>query len=124
MSVCPSPPNSAPAGTGDTGQPDCCSDSPPTNRWDAGPVLGAFQPYIKSQGLSFCPSGDRVNPDLSANTNYEQNAFLLADHPREPVALRGVPVHEHRERGRVAIEHPAHERGTRHWYRVEPRHRG
>jgi prepilin-type N-terminal cleavage/methylation domain-containing protein len=84
----------APAGQGDTGQPDCCSDSPPTNRWDAGWVVFQLQPYIRHEGLGFCPSVDRKNPDLSPNTNYEMNAFLFADHPREPAARRGQAIPE------------------------------
>ncbi|RYG31812.1 prepilin-type N-terminal cleavage/methylation domain-containing protein [bacterium] len=73
----------APAGAGDTGQPDGFSDAPPTNRWDAGPVVYLYAPYIKSDGLSFCPSVEKKNPDLSPNTNYEQNAYIFADTKRE-----------------------------------------
>jgi prepilin-type N-terminal cleavage/methylation domain-containing protein len=73
----------APAGQGDTGQPDGFSDSPPTNRWDAGPVVYLLQPYIKSEGLAFCGSVEKKNPDLSPNTNYEQNAYIFADTKRE-----------------------------------------
>ena len=85
-------PGRAPAGAGDSGQPDCCSDNPPTNRWDSGPVVALLGIYGTTGGLAFCPSVPRVNPDLSPNTNYEQNAFIFADHPREPAALRGRPV--------------------------------
>jgi len=73
----------APAGTGDTGQPDGFSDSPATNRWDSGPVVYLYRSYIKSDGLSFCPSVERKNPDLSPNSNYEQNAYIFADTKRE-----------------------------------------
>ncbi|MGV3614687.1 MAG: type II secretion system protein [Fimbriimonas sp.] len=73
----------APAGAGDTGQPDGYSDTPPTNRWDAGPVVYLLQPYVKSDGLAFCGSVERKNPDLSPNTNYEQNAYIFADTRRE-----------------------------------------
>jgi len=75
--------NRAPAGDGDKGQPDGWSDTPATNRWDAGPVVYLYQPYIKSDGLAFCPSVERKNPDLSPNTNYEQNAYIFADTKRE-----------------------------------------
>jgi len=73
----------APAGDGDTGQPDGWSDTPPTNRWDAGPLLHIIQPFIKNVELGFCPSGKRANPDSSPNTNYEQNAYIFADTLRE-----------------------------------------
>lgn len=73
----------APAGDGDTGQPDGWSENPPTNRWDSGPLLYIVQPYIKSVELGFCPSGRRSYPDSSPNTNYEQNAYIFADNRRE-----------------------------------------
>ncbi len=87
-------PGRAPAGSGDRGQPDCCSDDPPTNRFDAGPVVRVLGVYGTTGGVAFCPTVSKSNPDLSANTNYEQNAFIFADHPREPAALRGRPVSE------------------------------
>lgn len=73
----------APAGDGDTGQPDGWSDSPATNRWDAGPLLYLLTPYTKSEGIAFCPSGSKKNPDLSPNTNMEQNVFIFADTKKE-----------------------------------------
>lgn len=88
-------PGRAPAGSGDRGQPDCCSDDPPTNRFDAGPVVAILGVYGTSGGLAFCPSVPKANPDLSPNTNYEQNAFIFADHPKEPAGLRGKPVAEY-----------------------------
>jgi prepilin-type N-terminal cleavage/methylation domain-containing protein len=73
----------APAGSGDPGQPDGYSDTPATNRWDSGPVVYLFRSYIKSDGLAFCPTVERKNPDLSPNANYEQNAYIFADTKRE-----------------------------------------
>ncbi len=73
----------APAGDGDSGQPDGWSETPPTNRWDAGPLLHLIQPYVKSEDLMFCPSGKRHYDDASPNTNYEQNAYIFADTLRE-----------------------------------------
>ncbi len=73
----------APAGDGDSGQPDGWSEVPATNRWDAGPLLHVIQPYTKTFDLGFCPSGHRVYPDSSPNTNYEQNAYIFADTRRE-----------------------------------------
>lgn len=73
----------APAGDGDANQPDGWSENPPTNRWDAGPLLHLMQPYSKSFDLGFCPSSARSYPDASPNTNYEQNAYIFADTRRE-----------------------------------------
>lgn len=73
----------APAGAGDPGQPDGWSDTPATNRWDAGPLVHLLQPYVKSVDLGFCPSGGRRYADSSPNTNYEQNAYVFADTRRE-----------------------------------------
>ena len=86
----------APAGAGDPGQPDGYSDSPPTNRWDAGPLVALLAPYTKSDGLAFCPVVDRRNPDLSPNTNYEQNAYIFADTRRELTGggTPGMPIGE------------------------------
>ena len=88
--------NRAPAGSGDTGQPDGYSDTPATNRWDAGPLVDLFAPYIKSDGLAFCATSPRKNPDLSPNTNYEQNAYIFADTRRELTqgGTPGSPVNE------------------------------
>jgi prepilin-type N-terminal cleavage/methylation domain-containing protein len=71
----------APMGTGDFS--DAYQDTPEANRWDSGPIITRLQPYIKSEQLSFCPSSDKVNPDMSANTNYEGNAYLFADTSKE-----------------------------------------
>ena len=73
----------APAGSGDPGQPDAYSDAPPTNRWDAGPLVWILAPYVKSDGLAFCPVVDKKNPDLSPNTNYEANAYVFMDTKKE-----------------------------------------
>jgi prepilin-type N-terminal cleavage/methylation domain-containing protein len=56
----------APMGTGDFD--DAYQDTPPANRWDAGPIVKLLLPYTKSEQLAFCPSVDKSNPDLSANT--------------------------------------------------------
>lgn len=71
----------APKGTGDV--VDAFQDTPPANRWDAGPIITILRPYIKSDALAFCISVDKVNPDLSANTNYEANAYIFADNAKE-----------------------------------------
>ncbi|BCM89709.1 hypothetical protein IAD21_01556 [Abditibacteriota bacterium] len=92
----------APAGTGDATADGAFDDTPRTNRWDSGPVLIKLQPYLKSVQIGFCPSVDKVNPDLSANTNYEASAYLFADTSKEnqnPTVTgtdvrTGKPVHE------------------------------
>jgi type II secretory pathway pseudopilin PulG len=86
----------APMGSGDSH--DSLQDTTDVNRWDAGPVLTRLQPYLKSQQIGFCPSVEKSNPDLSANTNYEASAYLFADTDKEnlsPTATRtGKPIHE------------------------------
>ncbi|RYX85051.1 DUF1559 domain-containing protein [bacterium] len=91
----------APAGTGDS-TADAFDDTPRTNRWDAGPVLVKLQPYMKSVQIGFCSSVEKINPDLSANTNYEASAYLFADTAKEnqsPTVTgaemrTGKPIHE------------------------------
>jgi len=80
--------------SGDTGQPDAWSDTPISNRWDAGPVVTRLEPYINNLGVGFCPDVPVVNPDLSANTNYEANAFIFADVAKEAKAggTPGIPI--------------------------------
>lgn len=75
--------NRAPAGDGDLPQPDAFSDSPITNRWDSGPLVDLLKPFIKSDQLLYCPSAAKAYPDMSPNTNYEQNAYLFADTQKE-----------------------------------------
>ena len=89
-------PNRAPAGAGDLPQPDAFSDSPVTNRWDAGPLVELLQPFIKSSQLLYCPSAAKSYPDMSPNTNYEQNAYIFADTPKEKSTggTTGVPIVE------------------------------
>jgi len=71
----------APMGTGDSA--DAYQDTPAANRWDAGPVVTRLLPYTKSEQLALCPSVEKSNPDLSANTNYEASAYLFADTAKE-----------------------------------------
>jgi prepilin-type N-terminal cleavage/methylation domain-containing protein len=68
-------------GSGDSH--DDYQDNPDANRWDAGPIVKLLLPYTKSEQLAFCPSLDKSNPDLSANTNYEANAYIFADTSKE-----------------------------------------
>ena len=83
----------APVGTGDFA--DAYQDTPAANRWDAGPVVQRLQPYIKSEQLAFCPSVEKVNPDLSANTNYEASAYIFADTSKEASSpYIGQAIHE------------------------------
>ncbi len=91
--LCPAPC----AGDSNPVQPDAFSDTPITNRWDAGPIVTILQPYIKNGDLAFCPSVERINPDLSPNTNYEMNAYIFGDHSRENstgVTRTGKPIAE------------------------------
>jgi hypothetical protein len=83
----------APMGTGDFA--DAYQDTPAANRWDAGPVITLLQPYVKSTQLAFCPSVDKANPDLSANTNYEASAYIFADTSKEASSpYFQQPIHE------------------------------
>jgi len=86
----------APMGIGDTADSNRANgfvyqDTPVANRWDAGPVLVKMQPYLKSEQIGFCPSVEKVNPDLSANTNYEASAYLFADTAKEDQGLSAAP---------------------------------
>lgn len=83
----------APMGSGDFS--DTYQDTPAANRWDSGPVVTRLLPYIKSEQLAFCPSIEKVNPDLSANTNYEASAYLFADTDKEAGSpYFQQPIHE------------------------------
>lgn len=81
---------------------DAYQDTPAANRWDAGPVVKVLQPYTKSEQLAFCPSVEKVNPDLSANTNYEASAYVFDDSSKEnksptviaPNLRTGHAIHE------------------------------
>lgn len=86
----------APAGEGDKGQPDGWSDTPATNRWDAGPLVHLLQGYVANLDLGYCPTSERKYPDVSPNTNYEQNAYIFADMKREQTGggTPGRPVTE------------------------------
>jgi hypothetical protein len=76
----------------------------------------------RSKSLSFFIPRERPIRSKKGLLRGVLGVFAIAEHPHgESCACRGVPVHEQCERGRVAPEHPAHERGIRHWYRVEPR---
>lgn len=66
-----------------------------TNKWDASPVVGLLQPYIKSRKLAYCPDHPERLPDIGPLSNYEFNGFIaLNDSPQAPfsgpVPLAGV----------------------------------
>jgi len=76
----------------------------------------------RAKGLSFLVARERPIRSEKALLRRVLSVLAVAEHPHcETRACHGVPVHEQRERGRVALEHLAHERGIRHWYGVEPR---